>query len=98
MSTCALALVTRGYLCCDLAQNQMVSCDRPEFVGIVEVRPKIRQAETPPPGPTPAMSLTATELRPGLEGRAEVLTPSPEGPKMVSAQDLRPKMGKAEED
>jgi hypothetical protein len=99
MSTCALALVTRGYLCCDLSQNHLVSCDKPELVGILEVRPKIRwvegqKSQTPP---TPIV-VTAQELRPRMVGRAEAPATVTEGPKQVSAQELRPKIVKAEEE
>lgn len=99
MSTCALALVTHGFLCCDITENQMVSCDKPEFVGVVEVRPKIRWVEAQAPGPPPPPTVTtAQELRPKMVGRVEAPAPTTEGPKQVSAQELRPKMVKAEED
>lgn len=99
MSLCATGLVTRGYICCDITQNQMVSCDKPEFVGILEVRPKIRWVEgqrlqTPPP---PTVT-TAQELRPRMVGKVEATSAPASGPKQVSAQELRPKIVKAEED
>jgi hypothetical protein len=99
MSLCATALVTRGYICCDITQNQMVSCDKPEFVGFVEVRPKIRWVEGQQPPSTPVPSMTsAQELRPRMVGKADPAPTTVSGPKQVSAQELKPKIVKAEEE
>jgi|WetSurSiteA1Bulk_404760.scaffolds.fasta_scaffold58181_2 hypothetical protein len=99
MPLCATALVTRGYICCDFFQDQLQSCDKPAFVGGIEVRPKVRSALTPsvlPPGvPKP---MTAQELRP----RATAKAPAPPSPTVkpapVTATELRPKVTKAEEE
>ena len=99
MSTCALGLVTRGFLCCDITHNQVVSFDKPELLGILEVRPRIRRAEgQQPQTPPPPSITTAQELRPRMVGRIEAPAPVTEGPKQVSAQELRPKIVKAEEE
>jgi hypothetical protein len=99
MSFCATGLVTRGYICCDITQNQVVSFDKPELVAILEVRPKIRWVEGPQPQtPPPPTVTTAQELRPRMVGRVEAPAPVTEGPKQVSAQELRPKIVKAEEE
>ena len=99
MGTCATGLVTRGYICCDFMQDQLQSCDKPRFQSAVEVRPRVRNAATPPieaPGvPSP---VTAQELRP--RGKATAPAPAPVGlrPSLTSAAVLRPKIVKAEED
>lgn len=99
MGTCATGLVTRGYICCDFMQDQLQSCDKPRFQSAVEVRPKVRNAATPPvaePGaPSP---ITAQELRP--RGKAKAPAPAPTGlkPSSSSATELKPKIVKAEEE
>ncbi|KPJ58563.1 MAG: hypothetical protein AMJ46_14035 [Latescibacteria bacterium DG_63] len=83
-------MVTRGFISCDFAEDQLASCIKPEIVGVVEVRPKIRHVELQPDVGTPEPTMmTAQEIKPVMSGRA-VETP-PEGPpSQISAQELKP--------
>lgn len=99
MGTCATGLVTRGFICCDFMQDQLQSCDKPLFQSVVEVRPRVRNAATPPAGaPGTPSPVTAQELRPSA--KAEAPAPAPAGlkPSSTSATVLRPKIVKAEEE
>ena len=96
---CGTGLVTRGYICCDFMEDQLQSFDQPQFKSVLEVRPKVRNAATPPvPPPGTPAPVTAQNLKP--RGRAKAPAPTPVGvePKPVTAQNLKPKIVKAEED
>ena len=96
------SLVTQGYIC---YQGQPIpvptpaSLDSPEVQKALEVRPKIRFAQslTTPPTAKPVIT-SVQELRPQLSGRV-VSEPPPSKPPMVrTIQELRPKITDAKEE
>lgn len=93
-----VALLTRGMIrsCCK--QDQIISRASPEFQGVLEVRPKIRLASTPPVAAVPVpVQLSAQELKP----QSEATAPAPVivgAPTQTSAQELRPVIKKVEEE
>lgn len=99
MSICATSLVTHGMISCQIAQNQLASCDRPDVTGVVEVRPRIRSALSPEADDEPEPKITTVaELKPRISGRTEA-EPSPDSPpKNVSAQELKPSITKVREE
>lgn len=96
---CATGLVTKGMICCQIAQSQLVSCDKPRVTGVVEVRPKMRRAAAPEPtgDPVPQMR-TNQELRPSMKGKASAVPSATVTPKSRVVQELRPKIVKAKEE
>lgn len=96
-----VAIATRGMINYYYYQEEhLVSLDKPQFRQAVEVRPKIRYAETPAAGPITAPHITATlELKPEPTG---VTAPAPPADDMkpvpVVAINLRPVIKKIEEE
>jgi len=99
MGTCATGLVTKGYICCGHTEDQLISCDQPQFAGAVEVRPKLSYAATspefPPGTPRP---MTALDVKPKTGVRTSNVVVPTVKPVTVTAEELRPKITKAEEE
>lgn len=100
MASGALAIATRGMVFFCPQEEQLVSFDKPQFRQAIEVRPKIRYAETQPSDPVGTPLITAAvELRPEP---TEVTAPAPPADDMkpvpVVAINLRPVIKKIEEE
>ena len=95
-----IAIATRGMINYCYQEDQLVSFDRPAVRAALEVRPRIRYAETPPAGPVTAPHITATlELKPEP---TSVTAPAPPADDMkpvpIVAINLRPVIKKIEEE
>lgn len=99
MSHMATSLVTRGMICLPVTQETLASCDKPSMVGVVEVRPKIRQAAAPVDvGAVEPSMVSAQELKPSMTGQLTLVPSLTDPPKNVTAQELKPKIVTAEEE
>jgi hypothetical protein len=98
----ATSLVTDGFICYrgqPIPVPHPATCESPDILTVVEVRPKIRRAQLPDDTgqPKPSM-LSAQELKPKVEGEAQPGPTPTTPPKTTSAQELKPKIVKAEEE
>ena len=96
------SLVTHGYICYagqPIPVPAPASLDKPDIVGVVEVRPKIRYVKptTDADESTPLIT-SAQELRPKLSGRAEPVPAVEITPKLRTIQELKPKIVDAKEE
>jgi hypothetical protein len=84
--------------CCQ--RDQVISYDKPQMQAVLEVRPRIRQAATPPaPALTPPVMMTAVELKPLTWNATAPAPPSTDPkPQEIAAFELRPVMKKAEKE
>lgn len=96
----SVALATRGMIknCCE--QDQIISLDAPVTQQTLEVRPKIRQAASPPaPALLPPQTVATLELRPDTRSADAPAPPDPDPkPVQTSTQELKPTIIKAEEE
>lgn len=97
------SLVTNGMICYGKTTTvpvpTPVSLHLAEVTTAVEVRPKIRQAATEAdPRPTDPVMVSAQDLVPSMSGRAQPEATSPDAPSNISAQELKPKIIKVEEE
>jgi len=101
MSICATSLVTNGFICCQIAEDQLVSCDKPEIPSILEVRPRLRYAvkQVEPEADEPII-VASRELVPTIVGKEQPpSTPEPDdAPANTSAFELRPTITSAKEE
>ena len=97
----ATSLVTDGFICYrgqPIPVPHPATCEGPDIIGAVEVRPKIRRADPPAEGGAEKPSvLSVQELRPQVAGEVPPPTTTVE-PTTVSAQELKPEITKAEEE
>jgi hypothetical protein len=87
-------------ICCNIAQNQLASCEKPDITGVVEVRPKLRNVLAPGQVLASAPVIIAlSEVKPDTEdATAESTVTAPEAPSNISAQEIKPKIIKVEEE
>lgn len=96
------SLITNGYICYrgqPIPVPEPTSLRTPDVVGVVEVRPKIRRIDAPTDaGDTRPVISSAQELKPSMTGEAPADAPVMDAPTPTAAQELRPKIIKAEEE
>ena len=100
MASGAIAIATRGMIFFCPQEEQLISFDTPQVRQTLEVRPRIRYAETPPAGAITAPTMITTlELRPEPKS---IVAPAPPADDMkpvpVVAINLRPVIKKIEEE
>ena len=95
------SLVTHGYICYSgepIPVPAPISLDTPSITGVVEVHPRIRRTEFSGETSEKPLIVSSQELKPQTIGR---ITPDPSPatpPKTRTAQELKPKIIKAEEE
>ena len=95
----SVALATRGLIrqCC--FRDELVSLDRPQVQAVLEVRPKIRRATSPPTAAiTPPAVISAQDLKPSQDVRSPADLAPVTKPTQTSVRELKPVIKKVEED
>ena len=95
----SVALATRGLIrqCC--FRDELVSLDRPQVQAVLEVRPRIRRATSPPTAAlSPPATISVTELRPSQDVKSPADLAPVTKPFQTSVTELKPIIKKVEEE